>query len=53
MDSPELTERFVTLASVDNRAIVFYYRHMIVPKILKHIKKTNSLLDLGVRVGSY
>jgi 2-polyprenyl-3-methyl-5-hydroxy-6-metoxy-1,4-benzoquinol methylase len=51
MDSPELTERFVTLASVDNRAIVYYYRHMIVPIILRHIKKTSSVIDLGCAGG--
>ena len=51
MDPPELTERFVTLASMDNRAIVYYYRYVIVPKILKHIKNTHSLIDLGCAGG--
>ena len=51
VDSPELTERFVSLASMDNRAIVFYYRHVIVPIILKYLKKSDCLLDLGCAGG--
>jgi 2-polyprenyl-3-methyl-5-hydroxy-6-metoxy-1,4-benzoquinol methylase len=47
MDAPELTERFVTLASVENRAIVYYYRYKIVPIILKYIKRSDHLIDLG------
>lgn len=51
VDSPELTERFVSLASMDNRAIVLYYRHIIVPIILKYLRKSDSLLDLGCAGG--
>lgn len=51
MDSPELTEKFIKLASVDNKTIVFYYRHMIVPVIMKYIKKTDHFLDLGCAGG--
>lgn len=51
MDSPELTERFVSLASVDNRAIMFYYRYFIVPIIMKHIKPDDYMLDLGCAGG--
>lgn len=42
MDSPELTEKFIKLASVDNKTIVFYYRHMIVPVIMKYIKRPTT-----------
>jgi len=51
MDSPELTERFVTLASVDNKAIMAYYQYMILGHITKYVKKTDHLLDLGCAGG--
>lgn len=51
MDSPELTERFITLASIDNRAIVYYYKYIIVPIILKHIRRSAHLLDMGCAGG--
>ena len=51
MDSPELTERFVTLASMDNKAIVVYYRHIIVPLVVRHVGKTDHLLDCGCAGG--
>ncbi len=51
MDSPELTERFITLASMDNKAIVYYYRHIIVPIILRHARASCRLIDLGCAAG--
>lgn len=51
MDSPELTERFITLASMDNKAIVYYYRHIIVPIILRHARASGRLIDLGCAGG--
>jgi len=36
---------------MDNRAIVYYYRYIIVPLILKHLKKADCLLDLGCAGG--
>lgn len=51
MDSPELTERFISLASVDNRAIMLYYKHIILPLVRKHIKPDSHMLDLGCAGG--
>jgi len=47
MDSPELIGRFESLASTDNRLIIFYYKHIIVPIVLKYAKKSDSFIDLG------
>lgn len=51
MDEPELTERFIKLASVENRAIMLYYRYFIAPMVMKHVKKADHFLDLGCAGG--
>ena len=51
MDPPELTERFVSLASTDNKAIVLYYKYFIVPLVLRHVQPHHRLLDLGCAGG--
>lgn len=51
MDSPELTERFVKLASMDNHAIVFYYRNFIMPLVRRYIKPGDHMLDMGCAGG--
>ncbi|HOY67179.1 MAG TPA: class I SAM-dependent methyltransferase [Candidatus Ozemobacteraceae bacterium] len=51
MDSPELTQKFVQLASRDNQTIGLYYRNVVLPILLRYIRPDDRLIDLGCAGG--